>query len=139
MAFIKNWNTNKLCKFCKVCNLYFGFYVYIWPLSDKSKSSYIMLGEKLKELRESKGLLQRQIAAELEVDTAYISKIESNEKPVSRNHLKKLSIILGISDDELLTLWIADKIFDLAKDEDLALNAIKVAEKELIKLKKLGK
>ena len=98
-----------------------------------------MLGEKLKELRESKGLLQRQIAAELEVDTAYISKIESNEKPVSRNHLKKLSIILGISDDELLTLWIADKIFDLAKDEDLALNAIKVAEKELIKLKKLGK
>lgn len=98
-----------------------------------------MLGEKLKELRESKGLLQRQIAAELEVDTAYISKIESNEKPVSRNHLKKLAIILGISDDELLTLWLADKLFDLAKDEDLALNAIKVAEKELIKLKKSGK
>jgi transcriptional regulator with XRE-family HTH domain len=98
-----------------------------------------MLGEKLKELRESKGLLQRQIAAELEVDTAYISKIESNEKPVSRNHLKKLAIILGISDDELLTLWLADKLFDLAKDEDLALNAIKVAENELIKLKKSGK
>ena len=98
-----------------------------------------MLGEKLKELRESKGLLQRQIAAELEVDTAYISKIESNEKPVSRNHLKKLAIILGISDDELLTLWLADKLFDLAKDEDLALNAIKVAETELIKLKKSSK
>jgi transcriptional regulator with XRE-family HTH domain len=98
-----------------------------------------MLGEKLKELRESKGLLQRQIAAELEVDTAYISKIESNEKPVSRNHLKKLSTLLGISNDELLTLWLADKLFDLAKDEDLALNAIKVAENELIKLKKSGK
>jgi transcriptional regulator with XRE-family HTH domain len=97
-----------------------------------------MLGEKLKELRESKGLLQRQIAAELEVDTAYISKIESNEKPVSRNHLKKLSILLGISNDELLTLWLADKLYDLAKDEDLALNAIKVAEIELIKLKKSG-
>jgi len=95
-----------------------------------------MLGEKLKELRESKGLLQRQIAAELEVDTAYISKIESNEKPVSRNHLKKLAIILGISDDELLTLWLADKLFDLAKNEDLALNAIKVAENELVKLRK---
>jgi HTH-type transcriptional regulator, competence development regulator len=51
-----------------------------------------MLGEKLKELREAKGLVQRQVAAELEVDTAYISKIESNEKPVSRTHLKKLAI-----------------------------------------------
>lgn len=35
-----------------------------------------MLGEKLKELRESKGLLQRQVAAELDVDAAYISKME---------------------------------------------------------------
>ncbi len=98
-----------------------------------------MLGEKLKELRESKGLLQRQIAAELEVDTAYISKIESNEKPLSRIHLKKIAPLLGIVEEELLMLWLADKLFDMAKDEDLALNAIKVAEKELIKLKKLGK
>lgn len=30
-----------------------------------------MLGEKLKELRESKGLLQRQVAAELDVDTLH--------------------------------------------------------------------
>jgi len=91
-----------------------------------------MLGEKLKELRESKGLLQRQIAAELEVDTAYISKIESNEKPVSRNHLKKLAIILGISDEELLTIWLADKIFDLIKDEPTAINSIEMAQKSLI-------
>jgi transcriptional regulator with XRE-family HTH domain len=33
-----------------------------------------MLGEKLKELRESKGLLQRQVAAELDVDTATSAK-----------------------------------------------------------------
>lgn len=45
-----------------------------------------MLGEKLKELRESKGLLQRQVAAELKVDTAYISKMENNDKPVSNSY-----------------------------------------------------
>ena len=45
-----------------------------------------MLGEKLKELRESKGLLQRQVAAELDVDTAYISKMENNDKPVSNSY-----------------------------------------------------
>jgi transcriptional regulator with XRE-family HTH domain len=35
-----------------------------------------MLGLKLKELRESNGMVQRQIAALLEVDTAFISKVE---------------------------------------------------------------
>lgn len=90
-----------------------------------------MLGEKLKILRESKGLVQRQVAAELEVDTAYISKMESNEKPVSRHHLKKLSLLLGISEEELLTLWLADKLYDLAKDEVFGLKALEVAEEEL--------
>ena len=47
-----------------------------------------MLGAKLKELREINGYVQRQIAAELEVDTAYISKVENDEKPLSKNHLK---------------------------------------------------
>lgn len=95
-----------------------------------------MLGEKLKELRESKGLLQRQIAAELEVDTAYISKIESNEKPLSRIHLKKIAPLLGIVEEELLMLWLADKLFDMAKDEVVGLKALEEAKKELGKIRK---
>ena len=90
-----------------------------------------MLGEKLKELREAKGLVQRQVAAELEVDTAYVSKMESNEKPVSRSHLKKLSEFLGIEKEELLTIWLADKVYDLVKDEDVALKALAATEEEL--------
>ena len=90
-----------------------------------------MLGEKLKELREAKGLVQRQVAAELEVDTAYVSKMESNEKPVSRSHLKKLSELLGINEEELLTIWLADKVYDLVKDEDVALKALAATEEEL--------
>ena len=95
-----------------------------------------MLGEKLKELRESKSLLQRQVAAELEVDTAYISKIESNEKPLSRIHLKKIAPLLGIDEEELLTLWLADKLFDMAKDEVVGLKALEEAKKELEKIRK---
>ena len=100
-----------------------------------------MLGEKLKELREAKGLVQRQVAAELEVDTAYISKMESNEKPVSRSHLKKLAVLLGgITEEELLTLWLADKLYDIAKDEEVGLKAMEVAEEELkTKMKKKNK
>ena len=87
-----------------------------------------MLGEKLKELREAKGLVQRQVAAELEVDTAYVSKMGSNEKPVSRTHLKKLSEFLGIDEEELLTIWLADKVYDMVKDENVALKALSVTE-----------
>jgi len=94
-----------------------------------------MLGEKLRELRDAKGLVQRQVAAELEVDTAYISKIESNEKPVSRQHLKKLSVLLGIAEEDLLTLWLADKVYDLVKDEDVAIKAMHVAEDHILKAK----
>jgi HTH-type transcriptional regulator, competence development regulator len=85
-----------------------------------------MLGEKLKELREAKGLVQRQVAAELEVDTAYISKMESNEKPVSRNHLRKLAAILAIEEDELLKLWLADRVYDVVKEESVGIQSIEI-------------
>jgi HTH-type transcriptional regulator, competence development regulator len=90
-----------------------------------------MLGERLKELREAKGLVQRQIAAELDVDTAYISKMECNDKPVSRNHLRKLATLLNSSEEELLTLWLAEKVYNVVKDEGVGLRAINVAEEEL--------
>jgi HTH-type transcriptional regulator, competence development regulator len=96
-----------------------------------------MLGEKLKELREARGLVQRQVAAELELDTAYVSKMESNEKPVSRNHLKKLSILLGIGEEELLTLWLADKVYEIVRTEGegLGIKALSLASSQLRKNK----
>jgi len=90
-----------------------------------------MLGEKLKELRESKGLLQRQVAAELDVDTAYISKMENNDKPVSKAYLSKLAKLYDVDEQELFTLWLADKVYDVVKDQDVALKAIEVAEEEI--------
>lgn len=95
-----------------------------------------MLSEKLKQLRESNGLVQRQVAALLEVDTAYISKIENNEKPVSRIHLEKLSKLFNVGSEELLTLWLADKIFDLIKNEEFAAEAFKIVEERILKGKK---
>lgn len=92
-----------------------------------------MLGEKLKELREAKGLVQRQIAAALEVDTAYISKMESNEKPVSRTHLKKLAVLLGIGEEELLSLWLADKLYDIVKNEPAGLKSIELVQALILK------
>lgn len=86
-----------------------------------------MLGEKLKELREANGLVQRQVAADLQVDTAYISKMERNEKPVSRNHLKKLSKLYKVPESILLPIWLADKILQLVENEVFSVQALEMA------------
>lgn len=86
-----------------------------------------MLGEKLKELREAKGLVQRQVAADLQVDTAYISKMEHNEKPVSRNHLKKLSKLYSVAENDLLPIWLADKVLQLVENEKFSVEALEMA------------
>lgn len=86
-----------------------------------------MLGEKLRELREAKGLVQRQVAADLQVDTAYISKMEHNEKPVSHNHLKKLSKLYNVSENELLPIWLADKVLQLVENEKFSVEALEMA------------
>ncbi|MCX6272561.1 MAG: helix-turn-helix transcriptional regulator [Bacteroidetes bacterium] len=93
-----------------------------------------MLGLKLKELREAQGLVQRKVAAELHVDTAYVSKVERDEKPVSRNHLKKLAELLSYPEEELLTLWIADKLYDMVKQEAVGLKSIEVVQ-AILKMK----
>lgn len=86
-----------------------------------------MLGEKLRELREAKGLVQRQVAADLQVDTAYISKMEHNEKPVSRNHLKKLSKLYSVAENDLLPIWLADKVLQLVENENFSVEALEMA------------
>jgi transcriptional regulator with XRE-family HTH domain len=90
-----------------------------------------MLGQKIKELRESKGLLQRHIAAELNVDSALISKIESSDKPLSKLHLKSLSKILDITESELNNYWLADKILQVINNEPKALDALLLVFKKL--------
>ncbi len=76
-----------------------------------------MLGVKLKELRESNGMVQRQIAALLEVDTAFISKVEKEEKQISKNHISRLAKLFKVSEGELNSFWVADKILALFVDE----------------------
>ncbi len=76
-----------------------------------------MLGLKLRELRETNGMVQRQIAALLEVDTAFISKVEKEEKQISKNHISRLAKLFKVSEGELNAFWVADKILALIENE----------------------
>ncbi|TWI81142.1 helix-turn-helix protein [Lacibacter cauensis] len=88
-------------------------------------------GERLKQLREQNNLLQRQVASILEIDTPMLSKIERGERKAKKEQVIQLARIMKVSNDELLTLWLADQIIDVTKDEDLALKAMQVAEDEI--------
>jgi transcriptional regulator with XRE-family HTH domain len=90
-----------------------------------------MFGQKIRKLREARGIFQRQVAAILDVDIAYISKMESEDKPVSKAHISKLALLYGVQEDELYTLWLAEKVYEVVKNHDFALEAIEVAEAEI--------
>ncbi|HUH73615.1 MAG TPA: helix-turn-helix transcriptional regulator [Chitinophagales bacterium] len=83
------------------------------------------LGDKLRQLRDERNLMQREVGAVIEVDGAFISKVENNEKPINRKHLTTLSKFFKVQEEELQTLWLADKIRLMIKDEPNALVALK--------------
>lgn len=91
----------------------------------------MLFGDKLRELRESHNLVLRKVAAELDIDTATLSKIERGSRHAKREHLPILSQIFAIHEKELTTLWLADKVYELLEDEDEGLDALKVAESQI--------
>lgn len=88
-------------------------------------------GDLIKHLREQSGLIQRQIANLLSIDTPMLSKIERGVRSAKRRHVAQLSKIFNVPEEDLLSLWLADKIYDVVKDENVAIKAIQVAKQEL--------
>lgn len=95
-------------------------------------------GEKIRALREKQNLYLRQVAPLLEMDTAQLSKIEKGLRQIKREQIPILAGILKVDKDELLTLWLADQIYAVVKDEKLANEAMQLTE-EKIKFKKRKK
>ena len=93
----------------------------------------MVFADKIRQLREKKQLLQRQLASALEIDTPMYSKIERGERPAKREQVISLAKLLSIDEQELLTLWLADKIIEIVKDETAGISAIKTAEKSITK------
>ena len=97
-------------------------------LHDKSipnKLSY--LGQKIRETREKKSLLLRQVAAHIEVDTALMSKAERGERNLNREQVVKLAKLFGASEEELISLWLCDKVIESVGDDQFARHGIKKA------------
>ena len=93
-------------------------------------------GEIIRRRREEKELLLRHVAAQLDIDTALISKVERGDRNLKRDHVVLISEILDIDTNELLTLWLADRVCQVIEDEENAIKAIKIDEEGLNEYKK---
>jgi transcriptional regulator with XRE-family HTH domain len=92
-------------------------------------------GERIRELSTKQNLYLRQVASLLEMDTVQLSKIEKGLWQVKREQIPILAEILKASRDELITLWLADQIYAVVKDEKFANEVMQLADKK-INLKK---
>ncbi|MCB9043393.1 MAG: helix-turn-helix transcriptional regulator [Chitinophagales bacterium] len=93
-------------------------------------------GDLIRSTREEREMLLRHIAAELDVDTALVSKIERGEKTAKREHVLALAQLFNINPEELIALWLADQVAHLVESEEQALQALKIAEQEIKNNKK---
>ena len=92
----------------------------------------MLFGNKIRTLRDEQGVLQRQLAAYLEIDTPMFSKIERGDRRAKRSQVIMLAEYFHVDEKEMLTLWLADKILDALEGEnELVLDAIETAKSKL--------
>ena len=89
------------------------------------------IGSTLRELRESKRLLLREVGAILSIDPTILSKIEQNKRMPTKEQVKSLSNFYKDQKNEVMIAWLSDKLYYEVQDEDLALQAMQVAEEKI--------
>ena len=109
----------KLTTFDKYCQTVF--------LQQKTMTT----GELIREKREQKGFLLRDISTQIGVDTAILSKIERGERRATKEQISKLADILEIERSLILTQYLSEKILYEIQNEDFGIEALRVAEQTI--------
>jgi predicted nucleotidyltransferase len=89
------------------------------------------LGETIRKLREEKELPLRTVAAYLDIDQAILSKIERGLRNATREQVVKLAAYFKVKESDLLVSWLSDKLVYELYGEQLALEALQVAEEKV--------
>lgn len=110
-------------------------------------SSDMKIGEKLKQIRKSKGMSQEQLAAILNVNRNYLSRIENGKSEPTSGVLKRIAQIFNIDLNSLLDThediteskdkikYITDSCKHLhPKDLDFIIRIISIMREEYVKI-----
>ena len=92
-----------------------------------------MLLARIKQLREELNVQQRQMADAIGVDAPMYSRIERGIRPFRDEYIVPIARMLNIEEEELRSLWTADKIISVTKDEtdSVAQRTLHLAKNEI--------
>ncbi|HLP76293.1 MAG TPA: helix-turn-helix transcriptional regulator [Candidatus Paceibacterota bacterium] len=103
-------------------------------MSSQSKSNAPVsaaFGEWLRELREKKGGLLREVAAAAKMDVAHLSKIELGQRLPTEEQTLKLASFFGVPANEMQARWIAERFRASYGDYPAAQEAIEILAEEV--------
>ena len=89
------------------------------------------IGTTLRKLRKTKGLLLREVGANLSIDPTILSKIERDERMPTPEQVRALAEFYKDQKNEVIIAWLSDKLYYEVQNEELALKAMQVAEKKI--------
>ena len=103
------------------------------PIIVKSKLGKLKtFGETVRLLREKQGLLLRELAAALSIDSSIISKIECGTRKPTKVQVNAFCDYFAEQKNELMIAWLSDKLAFELENEELALQAMQVAEEKVL-------
>jgi len=88
-------------------------------------------GDIIRNKREEKGMLLRQLAAMIDVDTAILSKVERGERKARKEQVEKIAKALDLDEKELMIEYLSEIIAYEIIDEDSATDVLRVAESKV--------
>ena len=88
-------------------------------------------GELIRHCREEKSLPLRKVAAHLDLDTSTLSKIEKNQRNATREHIPKLAELFALDEQELLIIFLSDRVAYQLAEELNSEQVLRVAEEKI--------
>ena len=93
-------------------------------------------GEYIRSLREKRNLLLREMAANVNMDVAYLSKIERGNRMARREQVIAFAKELKEDENKLIKLWMSEQIVQMIRNEKDSTEILKIAEEKISKIEK---
>ena len=92
-------------------------------------------GEYIRQLRINAGLPIRKIAAQLDIDSSLLGRIERNERHANKEIIAEIAKIFNQDTEDLMQRFLSDQIAYKILDENVDIKVLKIAEQKIEYLK----
>jgi transcriptional regulator with XRE-family HTH domain len=101
-----------------------------------SGTEMVFFGDYIRELRNSRNLPLRKVAAELDIDPSTLGKIERSTRKPPKEMIEKMACIFNVDKNRLKSIYLSDKISFEVLDEGLDKDVLLDAEQKIDILQK---